>query len=308
MSGEAGLIIEDADLFPPQNVTQGGMKLYGSRPAPMVIGYANAVVQTAGSGLVPLFEQMMHDQNGRRYTVDSFRRYESGGLGATIRGDVVLMGSIAFMKLMRVRVPEGTRLKQAVYLSVNGELTAVFALNYAPAESVRAGLASVLRAGALVPVLATRDFMITPQYGPGRESMCGAYCLFAGTSCILVDRNLERRRNMDLEHLIELILPPIIGVLEMMGIFVVAVSAVRAFAEYLGNTFLHRHYALQFELADGLATGLEFKMAAEILKTVLVREMSELLILGAVIILRALLSLLIHFELKSSQTRTEEKP
>ena len=130
----------------------------------MVIGYANAVVQTAGSGLVPLFEQMMHDQNGRRYTVDSFRRYESGGLGATIRGDVVLMGSIAFMKLMRVRVPEGTRLKQAVYLSVNGELTAVFALNYAPAESVRAGLSAVLRAGSLVPVLATRDFMITPQF------------------------------------------------------------------------------------------------------------------------------------------------
>ena len=164
LSGEAGLIVEDADLFPPQNVTQGGMKLYGSRPAPMVIGYANAVVQTAGSGLVPLFEQMMHDQNGRRYTVDTFRRYEGGGLGATIRGDVVLMGSIAFMKLMRVRVPEGTRLKQAVYLSVNGELTTVFALNYAPAESVRAGLSAVLRAGSLVPVLATRDFMITPQF------------------------------------------------------------------------------------------------------------------------------------------------
>ena len=164
LSGEAGLIVEDADLFPPQNVTQGGMKLYCSRPAPMVIGYANAVVQTAGSGLVPLFEQMMHDQNGRRYTVDTFRRYEGGGLGATIRGDVVLMGSIAFMKLMRVRVPEGTRLKQAVYLSVNGELTAVFALNYAPAESVRAGLSAVLRAGSLVPVLATRDFMITPQF------------------------------------------------------------------------------------------------------------------------------------------------
>lgn len=164
LSGEAGLIMEDADLFPPQNVTQGGMKLYGDRPAPMVIGYATAVVQTAGSGLVPLFEQMMHDQNGRRYTVDTFRRYESGGLGATIHGDVVLMGSIAFMKLMRVRVPEGTRLKQAVYLSVNGELTAVFALNYAPAESVRMSLNAVLRAGALVPILATRDFMITPQF------------------------------------------------------------------------------------------------------------------------------------------------
>ena len=107
---------------------------------------------------------MRPDQNGRRYTVDSFRRYEGGGLGATIRGDVVLMGSIAFMKLMRVRVPEGIRLKQAVYLSIGGELAAVFALNYAPAESVRAGLAAVLRAGNLVPVLATRDFMITPQF------------------------------------------------------------------------------------------------------------------------------------------------
>ena len=109
-----------------------------------------------------------------------------------------------------------------------------------------------------------------------------------------------------IEHIVELVLPPIIGALELMGIFVVAVSALRAFWEYLGNTFRHKHYALQFELADGLATGLEFKMAAEILKTVLVREMSELLILGAVIILRALLSLLIHFELKNSQHTVEE--
>ncbi|MFR4068898.1 MAG: hypothetical protein ACLT1T_08445 [Oscillospiraceae bacterium] len=53
LSGEAGLIVEDADLFPPQNVTQGGMKLYGSRPAPMVIGYANAVVQTAAAASCP---------------------------------------------------------------------------------------------------------------------------------------------------------------------------------------------------------------------------------------------------------------
>ena len=44
----------------------------------MVIGYANAVVQ-GGSGPA-LFEQMMHDQNGRRDTVDTFRRYEGGVL------------------------------------------------------------------------------------------------------------------------------------------------------------------------------------------------------------------------------------
>ena len=52
-------------------------------------------------------------------------------------------------------------------------------------------------------------------------------------------------------------------------------------------------------IINGLATSLEFKMAAEILKTVLVRDLNELIVLGAVVLLRALLSLLIHFEMKS---------
>lgn len=103
-----------------------------------------------------------------------------------------------------------------------------------------------------------------------------------------------------MEYIIDFILPPIIGAVDLIGIFVVTVSALQSFIKYLQNTFWHKTYAIQFDLANGLATGLEFKMAAEILKTVLVREMSELLILGAVIVLRALLSFLIHFELKHS--------
>ena len=101
-----------------------------------------------------------------------------------------------------------------------------------------------------------------------------------------------------LEHGVELFLPYVISVLEIMGIFVVGWSAVKAFWEYIQNSFFKKELDLQAHFANGLATGLEFKMAAEILKTVLVRELSELLILGAVILLRALLSLLIHFEMK----------
>lgn len=104
-----------------------------------------------------------------------------------------------------------------------------------------------------------------------------------------------------LEHLIETVLPYIIAILEIMGILVVAWTGVRAFWEYIQNTFMKKNNPLQNHFANGLATALEFKMAAEILKTVLVREMSELLVLGAVIGLRALLSLLIHFEMKHSE-------
>ena len=162
LSGENGIVIQDADLFPKANISMNGMKMYSDMPIRQVVGYATAVLQAAGSGLLPLFEEVMRSENGRRYTADSFRQYEGGGLGAEIRGDVVLLGSLPFMRLMGVHVPEGTRVQSAVYISVNRELVGVFALTYAPAAASRAALQSVLHSPGLTPVLATRDFMITP--------------------------------------------------------------------------------------------------------------------------------------------------
>lgn len=103
-----------------------------------------------------------------------------------------------------------------------------------------------------------------------------------------------------LEQLIERILPTIIAALELMGIFIVAVSALSAFGRYLKSLFTRTPCDVKFALANGLALSLEFKMSAEILKTVLVRDLKELLVLGAVILLRALLSFLIHFEMKGT--------
>ncbi len=107
-----------------------------------------------------------------------------------------------------------------------------------------------------------------------------------------------------LEEWIARILPTVINILELMGILVVLWSASAAFVRFWGNAFFKKKHPIQAELAEGLSTALIFKMAAEILKTVLVRELSELVILGAVILLRALLSLLIHWEQK---TRPAEK-
>ncbi len=103
-----------------------------------------------------------------------------------------------------------------------------------------------------------------------------------------------------IEIAIERGLPYIIAILEIMGIIIVSWSAVVAFWHFIQNALLHKNVDVQVGFAKGLATGLEFKMAAEILKTVLVRNMDELYILGAVILLRAILSLLIHFEMNRS--------
>ncbi len=109
-----------------------------------------------------------------------------------------------------------------------------------------------------------------------------------------------------LEHGVHIVLPYIISALEIMGILVVLWSAVHAFWEYIQNCFMKKQLDLQHHLATGLATGLEFKMAAEILKTVLVHDLSELLVLGAVIMLRAVLSLLIHFEMKKPEAELKK--
>lgn len=109
-----------------------------------------------------------------------------------------------------------------------------------------------------------------------------------------------------INHAIEIGLPYIIGVLELMGIFIVCWSGIKAFWQYIRNTFFHKNYDMQFIFAQGLATALEFKMAAEILKTVIVRELSELMVLGAIIVLRALVTILLRFEIRAAKKRRND--
>ena len=101
-----------------------------------------------------------------------------------------------------------------------------------------------------------------------------------------------------MEYLVEQCLELLIPLCELIGIFVVGVSAVSSFGSYVKGMATHRDSDVKGRLASGLGLSLEFKMAAEILKTVVVRDFGELAVLGTVIVLRALLSLLIHLEMK----------
>ena len=63
---------------------------------------------------------------------------------------------------------------------------------------------------------------------------------------------------------------------------------------------------IRLDLAQGIALALEFKMGGEVLRTVVVREWSELGILGAIIVLRAMLTFLIHWEIKNEKKDMSE--
>ena len=110
-----------------------------------------------------------------------------------------------------------------------------------------------------------------------------------------------------LHEVIEIILPHMISILELIGIIVVFATAVYVFWQCFQNVFMKKHFDLQTNLAKGLAMGLEFKMAAEILRTVLIQSLDELYMLGAVILLRALLSFLIHFEMRQHEPKKHDQ-
>ena len=125
--------------------------------------------QTFLHAFVPLY----HLCQGRllsvvQHLVDADRRRHSSdrrprGSGAQIGQDVVLVGSLPFMRSMGVHMSDGARVRQAVYVSVNGELAGIFAVKYKPSASTRAGLRALLANPGNSVILATRDFLITPE-------------------------------------------------------------------------------------------------------------------------------------------------
>ena len=89
--------------------------------------------------------------------------------------------------------------------------------------------------------------------------------------------------------------------LECVGVSVLLVTAVKSIIGCIKRTPHIRLY-----LAQGISLALEFKLGGEVLRTVLVREMSELLTLGLVILLRGALTLIIHWEIKTEEARMDE--
>ena len=161
--GKHTIVISDQDLFPLKNITNNGMKIYGNYKAHRIIAYGLAGLRVVDSPLTGLFESLLASQYGREVTPSQTRIYDGGGVGAEIDGDVVLVGSLPFMRSMGVHMPAGTRVRQAVYVSVDGELAGIFAVRYKPSNSTRAGLRTVLSNRNFSVILATRDFVISPE-------------------------------------------------------------------------------------------------------------------------------------------------
>ena len=100
-------------------------------------------------------------ENAPRETAQDLSFYEQGGFGCTIHGESVLLGTASFLRKQDVRLPSNINLKTGIFLAIDHQLAAVFAVKYEASENVDYALRT-LRRSRITPILAVRDPNITP--------------------------------------------------------------------------------------------------------------------------------------------------
>ena len=105
-----------------------------------------------------------------------------------------------------------------------------------------------------------------------------------------------------IEHYFEIFVRGCILLIECAGILVIVVSMFRGVVGYIRHSEDTR-----IELAQGIMLGLEFKIGSEVLRSVIVSGWTELGTLTAIILLRSLLTFLLHWEIDVEEKRVREQ-
>ena len=164
LSGKYLYPLNDQDLFPLGSVKMNGVKFYGDRDPETVIAYAAALMHANGGGLAPIFDKLLSSRNGIRYSAENLQFYGNGGIGGEVNDEPVLMGTLEFLKEMGVEIPEGTMVKQAVYVSVDGDFSGLFAITYNRLRSVASGMSTICSSRRIRPVILAKDFLLTGSF------------------------------------------------------------------------------------------------------------------------------------------------
>ncbi len=164
LCGKAAFALNDLDLFPKGSTKLNGVKFYGDRTPDEAVSYTASLITAAGSGLTPVFKQLLKSRSGVLHAVENFQNYGNGGIGGEVCGEPVLLGTLDFLRDMGVEIPEGTMVSQAVYASIDGQLCAVYAISYAKMRSAAAGLVTLCSNRKLKLLKMPGDFMLTESF------------------------------------------------------------------------------------------------------------------------------------------------
>ena len=110
-----------------------------------------------------------------------------------------------------------------------------------------------------------------------------------------------------LDGFLETAVPLIAGLAEVIGLFIIITSLAKATYHYVRATFFHDQHDFHHEMSSGLTTALEFLMSAEIAKTFLLQNLESVVPLAATFALRAMMSLMLHWEMEGGHRSGHKK-
>lgn len=167
LSRPAVFPLTDTDLFPLGSAKLNGVKFYGKRDPDQVVAYAAALISADGGTMAPLMTQLLESRSGYHYDVSELQSYP-GGIGGIVDEEAVLAGTLSFLQSMGVEMPKGTKVNQAVYVAIDGELAGVFAVTFSKVKESAVGLTTLCAYRRLTPVMVTGDFMLTDSFLHGK--------------------------------------------------------------------------------------------------------------------------------------------
>ncbi len=107
-------------------------------------------------------------------------------------------------------------------------------------------------------------------------------------------------------EVMEMILENVTEIAEVLfaviGVLIIIVNFFKGLYYYLKNDKTSK-----FVLAEGYTMGLEFLMAGEILHTVIAKDLSSVIFVGAIVVVRVALTLLLHWEVQCEKKEEKEE-
>lgn len=94
--------------------------------------------------------------------------------------------------------------------------------------------------------------------------------------------------------------PVVINTLELLGILIIVYGSIKALIRLFRVGFSLSDPTAKIMLGETFAIALEFKLGAEIIKTVIVHSVEELIVLGVVVFLRIIMTYVIHWEVEQA--------
>ena len=159
LCGKASFPLTDRDIFPLGSIKLNGVKFFGEMEPDAVIAAAASLMQANGGGLEPVLTQLLKSRNGFSYIPEDVQILNNGVSGI-VKEHSCLLGLKECLEEQGIEIPENALVNQAIYFAADGELTAVFAMNYARTKASAGGLVTLNNYRKIRPMVLADNFMI----------------------------------------------------------------------------------------------------------------------------------------------------